>query len=107
MQYENIEYIEQINRQCGSYWFSKGSKQFFSSRVSNEAIIVDNTAYFVSSEQFKPSYGHPYPRKYTARVMDMTTGHVSELPDTVFQQFSGSRAAWAAIKRYLKPKGQK
>lgn len=80
MQIIDIATIKRINADKGKFFFSPGAMRFFSSRVAQYAYCPDDMsrAYFVTSEQFTGSDRKTQPRRYTVRVMDMTTGDVTE-----------------------------
>lgn len=76
--------------------------RFFRSRVSDWSVTDGNKIYFVTSEQFHNSMtGYTAPRLYSARVMDKTTGQVSYVADSGFQDFKSGQTAKAFIKRTL------
>ena len=76
----DIQTVKRINEDRGKYFFSPATMRFFSSRVAQCAYATDDNsrAYFVTSEQFTGSNGRSQPRRYTVRVMDMTTGDITE-----------------------------
>jgi len=72
--------IRVANAQLGHHFFDADSMKFFRSRIESGVI---GGQYFVSSEQFIPTGGAPWPRRYTIRVarangaIDTVQSHVT------------------------------
>ena len=93
--------ISEYRRETGGHYFDPETMRFFRSRVSETAFVNNKTgiAYFVTSEQFKPSYGAPFQRMYTVRFYDFITGNIGTAPGHEFQEYkSRTGAIRAAMK---------
>ena len=93
------EVIKSRNEAAGLHFFDAAALRFFRSRISAEAYEASTSpfAFFVTSEQFKPSRGEAYPRKYTVRVCDVRTGSVNTFGD--FNSIATAAQARAVAKR--------
>lgn len=96
--FATIRDVKQCAEHCGSHFFDPGALRFFDSRVSGDAYADrKGGAYFITSEQFRPSTGAAFKRRYTVRKYDPKKCGV----DTVgsFQQYaSGAQAKRVAKK---------
>ncbi len=92
-----ITQIKQRNQEVGHHWFDPGTKRFFNSRVEGRPVEGPGGVYFVSSEQFESSSGS-FPRRYSVRKFDPTTGAVDTAGE--FQAY-GNRAAAREAARAL------
>ncbi len=93
--------VKDANRRAGLFYFEPDTMRFFASRVASVAFYASNAprvAYFVTSEQFRPSRGLPLPRKYSVRVCDLDTGAIDTFAES-FQEFETSATATTAAKR--------
>ena len=86
---------DDIERHHGGHWFSKGAKNFFNSRWSDQTFYnaEKNFIFFVSSEK----YDYKSPRLYTIRSYDPTTDEISTVGD--FQQYASLNAAKRAASK--------
>lgn len=88
-----IAKIKRASLEAGSHFFESGTMRFFSSRVLDRVHYgADGVFFFVTSEQFKPSSGPAYARRYTVRKWSEVE---PDSVDTVgeFQQYGSGRAA--------------
>ena len=92
----SINQIKHLNAAHGQYFFSPDTIRFFHSRTDQTAIIVKNSAYFVTSEQRESDT----PRKYTIRKADMTTGNVETVGE--FHAYGTHAQAKYALLKLVK-----
>ncbi len=103
MEYIDIEVVKEADRKAGHHFFEPATMRFFRSRAPQTALKVGEKAYFVTSEQFKPSEGSPAPRRYTIRVCDLKTGDTETYDmDHGFQKYASGEAAMTDLKRILR-----
>ena len=98
MTYTLQEFIKK-HEDAGYYWFSAGAKRFFSSRILAATWTPSydgRGAWFVTSEQFRPSQGDPHPRRYSVRWADFQSAKVDTVGE--FQAYRTARDAKRAIK---------
>ena len=91
-----LDGLRRANRDKGKYWFSPETTRFFDSRYPSCAYKSGSLAYFITSERFR----HDYPRLYTIRVCDLTTGGIDTVGE--FQQYGTRQQAERALKKLLK-----
>lgn len=91
-----------VTNVCKSPYFDRATMRFFNSKVHSAYPDNKNDAtYFVTSEQFVPSQGAPFPRKYSVRRLKGC-----EIDDVGgFQKFSFIEDARAAAKAHAKGGG--
>jgi hypothetical protein len=99
-----IDDIKLSNQQHGYHFFSADTLRFFSSRIGQDAYEGPGGVYFTTSEQFRPSGGAPFRRRYTVRRFDPATGRVKTVGD--HQQYASSSAARMAAARCARDGGQ-
>lgn len=97
MEVISIAEVKRVNREHGRYYFSPDTMRFFSSRTSRQAYKVGNKAYFITSERNKHSSNAP--RKWTIRVIDLTTGRVDTVGE--WQKFNTPGEAKKQLKQIL------
>lgn len=88
----NMADVKRHNKAKGFHFFSKGTMGFFYSRIESNLV---NGQYFVTSEQFETELDS-FPRLYTVRKYDKTTGRISTHGD--FQQFKTCNEALDSIR---------
>jgi len=93
----SIETVKRINAKFGFHYFSDKSMRFFSSYTSHYAYQIGNKAYFITSE--KNTFTVNNPRKYSIRVIDLTSGNINTIGK--FQEFNSNAEAQAQLKRIL------
>lgn len=96
MEVIRIEEVKQVDRDHKNHFFDADTIRFFNSRVSDRAYKVGDKAYFITSERSK--IGNQ-PRKWSIRVIDLTTGNIRTVGQ--FQEFNSSKEAKAELKRIL------
>ena len=96
-----IEYVKEVNRKNGFFFFSPDTMRFFSSRVSQRAYIAGDHFYFLTSEHNKCD-PRDY-RKYTVRRMHRESGNIESLSE--FQEFETPSQARSFLSGILKEKG--
>jgi hypothetical protein len=96
--------MDDVRRRHHGHWFDPDTMRFFRSRVGEDAFLTNDgtRAYFVSSEQFKPSDGPAFRRRFTVRVIDMETGDIDTASD--WQEFGSRGAARNAAIRFANSK---
>lgn len=93
----DVRQMELIQDRKNLHFFSTGAKRFFNSRIGSTVYRCQtNHAHytFVSSERFD----WYFPRRYTVRLFDETTGCVDTIGD--FQAYATNRAAHRAAQTY-------
>ena len=91
-----LDALKRATRDKGQYFFSPDTTRFFDSRYPSYAYKSGSLAYFITSERFR----HDYPRLYTIRVCDLTTGGIDTVGE--FQQYGTRQQAERALKKLLK-----
>ena len=89
--------IRACNRERGLHFFDRDTLRFFNSRVGRSVYQGPGGVYFVSSEQFEPSSGPAFPRKYSVRKFHPKDCSVDTVGD--FQRFGFEHAATDEAKR--------
>ena len=84
----NMTDVKRHNKEVGHHFFSKDTMGFFNSRIESNLI---GGKYFVTSEK-----NDDWPRLYTIREYDKTTGRISTHGD--FQQYKTLRAAFEGVR---------
>lgn len=83
--------LKSLNARNGFHWFDPDTMRFFQSRVAEHGYLRDDgsLAFFVSSEKQRDSFTGflrtSRPRKYSVRVINMTTGDIDTVGE--FQQY--------------------
>jgi hypothetical protein len=88
-----VHEIETANRRAGKYFFEPDTMRFFRSKVASWEVW--DGRYFITSEQFKPSYGPAYRRMFTiCEAHD--DGHINTVGE--FQGYRTLAQAKKAVK---------
>ncbi len=73
------------------HFFDKASMRFFNSKLETDGVLIDNKAYFITSERYDKSY----PKKFTIRELDINTGKIEG--SSSFQEFESLKSAEKAL----------
>lgn len=87
MSYKTIAEAKAANRANGWHFFDRSTMRFFRSKICSEIL---NGKYFVTSEQFEPSW----PRLFTLRRINWETGDIITVGE--FQGYRTVKEARAA-----------
>jgi len=88
--------LESLAKERGSHFFDEKTMGFFRSKVMDQTFPVHGGIYFVTSEQFVPSVGAPYGRRWTVRFIDAASGDINTVGK--FQQYSNRTSAMREAK---------
>src|SRR3972149_1380456 len=88
--------LESLAKERGSHFFDEKTMGFFRSKVMDQTFPVHGGIYFVTSEQFVPSTGAPYGRRWTVRFIDAASGDINTVGK--FQQYSDRTSAMREAK---------
>lgn len=80
----SVSDVKRINKEAGQFFFEPESMRFFESKIETRGLLIKNK-FFITSEQFIPSTGKPFPRKFTIRGFNRETGGIPTI--SKFQQF--------------------
>lgn len=98
-QFYSIHDLAVANERAGQFWFDKGNKRFFSSRVLPELYKSSRLIWFVSSE--RSGFDHSSPRAFTVRVFDTKDAKVNTAGDG-FNAYATAGEAKRAARELLK-----
>lgn len=97
MTFFTVKQIKEAHKNSGGYFFSPATMRFFRSKIPCSRVY--HGKYFITSEQFTPSNGIPFPRKYTIRKVSPDGSDISTAKEFgEFQQFNTLQQAKKALR---------
>jgi hypothetical protein len=97
-QFFTVSDMAAANERAGHYWFSKGTKKFFSSRFLPELFKGERLIWFISSEQ--KGFDRNSGRAFSVRVFDTQTANVNTVGE--FNGYSSAGDARAVARELVK-----
>lgn len=75
-QFFSMAEVIRRNHEAGRHFFDPAAKRFFRSVIGRRVYQGPGGVFFLTSEQFEPGEGEPWPRRYTLRRFEPATGEV-------------------------------
>lgn len=91
MPFETIQEVKKANAILQLHWFDDDTMRWFRSEIESDLMTLrDDRQFFITSEQFIPSQGDPFPRLFSIRQV-LPDGRVQTLGK--FQEYETKQEA--------------